>query len=163
MKTLFAELAEANRHINRTWLVAMAHLPLAELDRPQSAFFDTIFGAWNHILVGDQIWMARILGQPAPTSNLRERLCDSMETFRQARETTDADLIRIVAEATNFAQDIVYRNTKGTRFQTPLYQVLAHLFAHQSHHRGQISQMCHERKIAVPDGGLIDFYRSRPA
>lgn len=163
MKALFAELAEANRSINRTWLDGMAHLPLAELDQPQGAFFDTIFGTWNHILVGDRIWMARIRGQPAPTSNLRERLCATMESFRQEREETDAGLIRLVSGLTDFAQDLVYRNSQGAPFRTPLYQVLAHLFAHQSHHRGQISQMCHERKIPVPDGGLIDFYRSRPA
>jgi uncharacterized damage-inducible protein DinB len=162
MKMLFMDLAEANRHINRTWLDGMAHLALAELDRPQGAFFGSIFGTWNHILVGDRIWMARILNQPAPTDNLRERLCATMESFRPAREETDDGLIRLVAGMTDFAQDLVYRNTKGTRFQTPLYQVLAHLFAHQSHHRGQISQMFHERKIPVPDGGLIDFFRNRP-
>jgi uncharacterized damage-inducible protein DinB len=159
MKTLFTEQTAANRAINRSWLDGMAHLSLAELDRPQGAFFGSIFATWNHILLGDRIWMARIEGQTAPYTDLRQRICATMEDFRKEREATDAELIRIVGGETNFVRDILYQNTAGTRFQTPLYQVLAHLFAHQGHHRGQISQMCHERKIAVPDGGLIRFYR----
>jgi len=162
MKTLFMEQADANRYINRTWLDALAHLPLAELDRPQGAFFASIFGTWNHLLVGDRIWLARIQGRPRPYPSLRHRPCDSPQSLRREREATDDELIRWVAGEANFAQDLVYENMEGQPNRTPLYQVLAHLFAHQAHHRGHISQMCHERKIPIPDGGLIGYYR-RPA
>jgi uncharacterized damage-inducible protein DinB len=162
MKMLFAEMADANRYINRTWLKGMEHLSLEEVDQPQAAFFDSIFGTWNHILVGDRIWMARIQGRPPYTTNLRLRPCGTLDSLRRERETTDADLAGLIDGESNLARDIAYQNTQGTPFQTPLYRVLAHLFAHQAHHRGQISQMCHARKIPVPDGGLIDFYR-RPS
>ena len=71
----------------------------------------------------------------------------------------DAELIAMVKNESNVERVLKYQNSRGTSFETPLYQALAHLFAHESHHRGQISQMCHERKIDMPDGGLIEFYR----
>jgi uncharacterized damage-inducible protein DinB len=163
MKALFIEQDDANRFINRQWLDLLTPIPLAELDRPQGAFFGSIFATWNHILVGDRIWLARIHRQPAPYTDLRHRIADAMEHFRGEREATDAELIATVGAIEDFTQDLVYQNTRGTSFRTPLYQVLAHLFAHQNHHRGQIHQMCDERSIAMPDGGLIEYYRKLAA
>ena len=159
MRTLFGEQADANRFINRQWLDALASVPLAELDRPQGGFFDSIFGTWNHILVGDRIWTERIRGEPNSIANLRQRLATTMEDFRRERALSDDALVRAVGAETDFSRVLVYRNTKGTEFRMPLYRVFAHLFAHQAHHRGQIHQMCDERKIALPDGGLIEYYR----
>jgi uncharacterized damage-inducible protein DinB len=159
MKTLFVEQAEANRFINRQWLDALAPLSQAELDRPQGAFFDSIFGAWNHILLGDRLWMERIRGEPNSITNLRHRLTATLEDLRRERALTDDELARIVGAESDFSRELAYRNNRGLPFRTPLYQVLAHLFAHQAHHRGQIHQMCCERKIALPDGGLIEYYR----
>ena len=160
MRSLFVEQALANRYINRTWLDIMATLPLAELDRPQGAFFTSIFGTWNHILLGDRIWMARFAGQPNPYTNLRERIAHTFEDFRKERSATDDLLVRMMETEQDFSRMLVYRNTQGAEFRNPLYQMLSHFFAHQAHHRGQISQMCHERKIAIPDGGLIEYYRT---
>jgi uncharacterized damage-inducible protein DinB len=159
MRALFTEYAAANRFINRQWLEAMGSLPLAELDRPQGAFFDSIFGTWNHLLITDRIWMARIRDQPVPYDNLRHRAVHTWDDLKRERVATDEDLIRMIADEKDFERILAYRSTAGAPYKTPLYQILAHLFAHEGHHRGQISQMCHERKLAMPDGGLIEFYR----
>jgi uncharacterized damage-inducible protein DinB len=163
MRALFVEQAEANRFINRQWLEILSKLPLAELDKPQGAFFGSIFATWNHILVGDRLWMARILKQPAPYNDLRHRISEAMEDFCRERDKTDVELIDLVRNEPDFERVLVYRNSRGIHGETPLYQVLAHVFAHESHHRGHISQMCHERKIEIPDGGLIEFYRGLAA
>ena len=160
MKSLFQDLAEANRYINREWLEVLAPLSLKELDRPQGAFFGTIFGTFNHILLGDRVWLGRLGGQPFPSGKLSDRLCATVEEFRKERAKTDEALIALVEGEQNFERVIQYSNNQGNPDSQRLHQILLHLFAHQNHHRGHISQMCHERSIPIPDGGYIGFYRA---
>ena len=163
MKTLLMAQAEANRYINRQWLEALSSLSQAELDRPQGAFFGTIFGTFNHILLGDRIWLGRIQGRPFGFDRLSHRICETMEHFTAERATTDQELIDLVSGENDFERRIDYRDNRGKPDGQPLYQIMAHLFAHQNHHRGHISQMCHERGIAIPDGGYIAYFRSGAA
>ena len=58
---------------------------------------------------------------------------------------------------------VSYQDSKGNPHTQSFTELVTHVFAHQHHHRGQISQMCHELKIGIPDGGLTGFYRSRMA
>lgn len=37
------------------------------------------------------------------------------------------------------AGDVVYRNTKGQEFKTPIQDVLMHLVMHSAYHRGQVA------------------------
>jgi uncharacterized damage-inducible protein DinB len=153
------EQAEANRWINQEWWKALVHLSLEELDRPQGAFFGSIFGTWNHILLGDRIWLGRIEGQDYLFQKLADRVCATKEQFGVERDKTDVQLIERIAGTPDVMRILSYRGNQSQSYATPLYRIYQHLFAHQAHHRGQIHQMCDERKIALPDGGLIAFYR----
>lgn len=159
MKRLLLEQMEANRYINESWIRILKSLPMEQLDKPQGAFFDSIFGTFNHILLGDRIWLSRIGLEPFKFDTLRDRLCSTMEDFSRERAHTDDVLIALVAQEHDFLKAIVYRNLAGTEFRQPLYRILQHLHDHQCHHRGHISQMCHEQKIEIPDGGLLEYYR----
>lgn len=161
MKDLLLELARANRFINRTWLEIMSEVPFATLDENRGAFFESIFGTLNHILLGDRIWLGRLREEPYAFESLRQRLCADLESFKAEREATDAQLIAYVEQVSDFSRPLEYRSAQGDPFRQPLYEAIHHLFAHQHHHRGQVSQMCHELKIPIPDGGLLGYFRQR--
>lgn len=153
------EQAEANRWINQEWWNALAALTVEELDRPQGAFFGSVFGTWNHLLLTDRSWLSRITRRPFAFKTLADRLCHSKEEFSRERAVTDEEFIRVIEGETDITRVLEYRNSRGAEFRTPVHQILQHVFVHQAHHRGQIHQMCDERKVALPDGGLIYFYR----
>jgi uncharacterized damage-inducible protein DinB len=50
-------------------------------------------------------------------------------------------------------------NSRGQRFRTPLRQVLAHLFNHQTHHRGQVHDMLSQTAVPPPELDLIFYLR----
>lgn len=162
LHTHLLEQAHANRRINSEWWRALENLSLAELDRPQGAFFGSIWGTWNHLLLADRIWLSRLLNRPFTFNKLSDRLCHTQEEFQREREHTDREWIEAIAAEPDPRRMLAYRNTSGAEFRTPLFQVLQHLFMHQAHHRGQIHQMCDERGIVLPDGGLIGYYRAHP-
>lgn len=51
--------------------------------------------------------------------------------------------------------EFVYRNSKKEQFKQPVYQVLLHLFNHQTYHRGQIVTLL--RQLGVDKLPLTDF------
>lgn len=158
MNVLLAQ-AELNQAINEAWLSVLSEVPFAEIDADQGAFFGSIFGTLNHILLGDRIWLGRIKGEPFAFETTSDRLCGTLIEFTGERKLTDGELVRVTGEERDFSRVIEYRNSSGKPFLQPLHQILTHLIAHQHHHRGQISQMCHERGISIPDGGTIGYTR----
>lgn len=160
MKQLMLEMAEANQYINRLWIQVLSKIPMEDLDRPQGAFFDSIFGTLNHILLTDRIWVGRITGQLFPFQELSERICETQEEFSRERTRVDDVLLTMVSQEDNFSREIAYRTSAGQEYRQPMFQVLSHLFTHQHHHRGQVAQMCSEQNIDVPAGGMLAYYRA---
>ena len=162
MRTLFLDLALANEYNNAQWLTVMSDLPFDVLAEDQGGFFKSIFGTWNHILLGDRIWLGRIFDRPFPIQTLHDQPCADWPSFVAERATTDQEFIDFVRSESDFERTISYQTTSGAPNEERLHRILNHVFAHQNHHRGQISQMCHRLNIATPDGGMIDYFR-RPA
>ncbi|MBW7998541.1 MAG: hypothetical protein FVQ81_18600 [Candidatus Glassbacteria bacterium] len=61
----FQTLARYNEEANRILYDACARLDDSARKEERPAFFSSIHGALNHILVGDRIWMARFEGGEA--------------------------------------------------------------------------------------------------
>jgi uncharacterized damage-inducible protein DinB len=162
-RKILLDQAEANRFINRQWLDVLRPIPFAVLDENRGAFFGSIFGTWNHLLLGDRLWLGRIAGKPFPFESMSERLYEDLSSFELERSRTDDEWVELVEGWKDPESPVSYRNTKGNPFTQPFSEIMTHVFAHQYHHRGHISQMCHELKIDIPDGGALEFYRHRMA
>ena len=162
-RKILLDQAEANRFINRLWLNVLRPIPFATLDENRGAFFGSIFGTWNHLLLGDRIWLGRLLGKPYPFKSLSDRLCPDLAGFERERARTDNEWVEVVESWKDPESPVAYLDSKGNPYTQPFFELMTHVFAHQNHHRGQISQMCHELKIPIPDGGLLGFYRDRMA
>lgn len=63
-------LARYNALANRRLYEACARLPDAERKKRRPAFFGSIHGTLNHLMVGDRIWLARFSGEEVPSTNL---------------------------------------------------------------------------------------------
>ena len=65
------------------------------------------------------------------------------------------------ANEANITHVFAYQNTKKEHFKQPVYEVLLHLFNHQTYHRGQVVTMLRQSgidKISATD--FIVFSRS---
>ncbi|HET7716423.1 MAG TPA: DinB family protein [Bauldia sp.] len=140
MKGLFAMLAGYNRWANRRLYAAARALPDAEYRKPRGAFFGSLHGTLNHLVVADRIWMRRFTGEGPVQTRLDEILFDEFEALDSAREVEDQRIISFVdglGEA-DLAATFTYRTIVNPQDITqPLMPALAHFFNHQTHHRGQ--------------------------
>src|SRR3712207_9336311 len=83
-------LARYNTLANRRLYEACARLSSAERKKARPAFFGSIHGTLNHIMVGDRIWLARFEGEEVPSTNVDAILYKGFEELREARRAEDA-------------------------------------------------------------------------
>jgi uncharacterized damage-inducible protein DinB len=159
----FRTLARYNQWANRRLYAACAQLHEADYMKPRQAFFGSIHGTLNHSLVGDRIWMGRITGRDPGIKALDQILYGDFAGLRVAREAEDAQIITVID-----AMDLPTLNTTlrykplsdpGTTVSTPMRFVLAHLFNHGTHHRGQVHGLLSQTSVPPPSLDLIYFRR----
>jgi uncharacterized damage-inducible protein DinB len=132
--------AAYNAWANERLYAAAAKLSDTDYRADRGAFFKSVHGTLNHLVVADRIWMRRFTGEgPAPTQ-LDAILFDELEPLCAARRAEDQRIERYVdgLDEAKLAGDFTYRTISNPATITqPLAPALDHFFNHQTHHRGQ--------------------------
>jgi uncharacterized damage-inducible protein DinB len=137
----FRMLGRYNAWANARLYDAAARLDETQYKSDRGAFFKSVHGTLNHLLVTDRVWMKRFTGEGDAPDRLDAILFETFDALRVARVEEDA---RITAYAggldeARIAGTISYRRVSGPeQFVQQLAPALAHWFNHQTHHRGQI-------------------------
>lgn len=161
-------LAAYNSWMNTRVYDAAAKLPAQALAADRKAFFRSIIGTLNHLVVADSIWLKPFAEHPAQhpeldalraapiPSALDQMLHADLAGLRAHRTALDATIERWTAALT--AQDLAhvlhYANMKGVPAQKRFGTLLMHFFNHQTHHRGQVSTLLFQ---AGQDVGVTDL------
>ena len=139
MKSHFQKMAKYNAWAN-THLYAMARgLPEASYRQDVGAFFGSLHGTLNHLLATDRIWMRRFTGMGDPPKTVNAILFEDLPSLELARREEDQRIVQYVDGLSDidFGKELHYSTTSGVPQHNPLGDLLAHLFNHQTHHRGQ--------------------------
>ncbi len=128
-----------NRWANKRLYACAAQLTPEALAEDHGAFFRSLLGTLNHLLVTDRLWMSRLEGHSPLGTKLDEMLhlnFDDLAVARYAQDQRIVDYVHRLSEE-RIAETLDYATSSGAPQSQPLCQVLAHLFNHQTHHRGQ--------------------------
>lgn len=118
-----------------------ARLSDADYRADCGAFFKSVHGTLNHLLVTDRIWMHRFTGENETTQQLDAILHESFDDLRAARVVEDARIVAFIdgLEEARLARTFTYRAiSRPAQVVQTLDDALAHFFNHQTHHRGQV-------------------------
>ncbi|NCO85203.1 MAG: damage-inducible protein DinB [Rhodobacterales bacterium] len=124
----------------------VAAMDPAELSADRGAFFGSIMATLNHLLWADQVWLHRLAGHPAPDCGIAQSVALTptaavwgAERFRtDGRLTLWAEGVRAVDLLGNLTWQ---SGAAGRQVSRPVGLLVAHLFNHQTHHRGQVHAM----------------------
>ena len=150
-------LAAYNRWMNERLYALCADLPDAERRRDRGAFFRSIHGTLNHLLLGDRIWLGRFTGAPFEVASLDQELTSDFAELRRERERTDREITDFVASLTpaDFEGALHYTSfVSPAPRSVPFWAALTHFFNHQAHHRGQLTTLLMQGGI---DPGVTDL------
>ncbi|MCV2883678.1 DinB family protein [Aestuariibacter sp. AA17] len=168
------KLAEYNEWMNENVYDAASQLSRSALNANRGAFFGSVLGTLNHILVGDIIWLKRFHAQMpqfaslAPMQALQQPvsldqiLHNDIKSARQVRQQLDKLMLTFTHELTDEAlvtTSIKYQSMKGQSHQKPLSYLLLHVFYHQTHHRGQASTLLSQMGVDI---GVTDLLMKIP-
>ena len=129
-----------NAWCNARLYAAAAASSDADYRADRGAFFKSLHGTFNHLLVGDRIWMRRFTGTGELPQSLDAILYDDFAQLARGARAEDARISRyIAASATAISPaPIRYRTfVQPAEIEQPLAPALDHFFNHQTHHRGQ--------------------------
>ncbi|MGE0316179.1 MAG: DinB family protein [Lautropia sp.] len=161
-------LAEYNGWMNRKLVAAARRLAPAELALDRGAFFGSILGTLNHLVVGDTIWLKRFAAHPAGFASLdpvralpapgalNARVFDSLEPLAAHRALLDDAILAWTGELVDADLDhpLRYANTRGVTSTRSFYALAVHFFNHQTHHRGQATALLNQAGVDV---GVTDL------
>jgi uncharacterized damage-inducible protein DinB len=140
MKEHFRQFAAYNAWANRRLYAAAAELSDQDYRADRGAFFRSMRGTLNHLLVADRVWMQRFTGEGDPPDRLDAILYDDLGGLRAAREAEDRRIVAYVdrLDEAKLGGTIRYRRVSTPdEFEQALMPALTHFFNHQTHHRGQ--------------------------
>lgn len=140
MTERYRMFAGYNAWANHRLYEATAKLTDAEYRADRGAFFKSVHGTLNHLLVGDRIWMQRFTGKGEGPARLDMILFDDLSALAAARRAEDARIDDWVCAlgAADLERSFTYRSiTNPVTVMQPLAPALDHFFNHQTHHRGQ--------------------------
>ncbi len=173
LKASFILMADYNQWMNRNIYEAASTLSTSELKENRGAFFGSIIGTLNHILVGDTIWLKRFADHPAQfktldyvrdiqnPKGLNTILYTTFDELLIARKRMDNTILEFADELSDdvLISPLTYQSTKGELFIKNLGFLIQHLFNHQTHHRGQVTTLLNQAGIDV---GTTDLLLSIP-
>lgn len=168
LKDQFELLSIYNQWMNSKIYKSASLLAATDLTKDRGAFFGSILGTLNHILVGDTLWLKRfadhssrvsslqeVANLPNPTS-LSQIVYDDIGSLSEHRAWLDRQIISWIAELPKGDLDSVlsYHNTKGIPVNKRYSSLILHFFNHQTHHRGQVSALLSQAGVDV---GVTDL------
>jgi uncharacterized damage-inducible protein DinB len=150
-------LASYNHWMNERLYALCADFPDEERKRDRGAFFKSIHGTLNHLLLGDRIWLGRFVGRPFVVGSLDQELYADFAELRAEREGTDREIEAWAASLApaDFEGTLRYTSLVNPAPRSyPFWVAATHFFNHQTHHRGQLTTLLAQAGI---DPGVTDL------
>jgi uncharacterized damage-inducible protein DinB len=150
-------MARYNQWMNRKLYECSAGLSDEQRKQDRGAFFKSIHGTLNHLLVGDSVWMGRFQAPAFVPTSLAQELHADFGELRRARAAMDQRILDWTANLTDavLASELQYTSIVNPQpRRMPMGLAVAHFFNHQTHHRGQVTTLLSQCAI---DPGVTDL------
>ncbi len=153
----YPAMARYNRWMNGRIYAYCEKLSDAERKRDRGAFFRSIHGTLNHLLLGDRLWLSRFLAREFRFKALADELYSDFAELAREREKTDAEILDWVEtlDEKRLAAPLEFHSVVRNRdHRFPTWFLAQNFFNHQTHHRGQVTTLLMQAGV---DPGVTDL------
>lgn len=134
MKEKLIDLFEYTYHFNSE-MIRIISENIAKVD-------EKIISLINHTLNAQQVWNSRILNE----KSFEVWQINSFEKLEEINNQNFQTSIQII-ENSDFDQRIEYQNSKGSKFENTIFEILFQAINHSTYHRGQINSLLKQSGI----------------
>lgn len=140
-------MSRYNQWQNKSIYTAADKLSEDERKADRCVFFGSIHRTLSHLLWGDQIWMVRFADTPMPavdTITASADMVSDWQDLKRQRQIFDDVILDWSAKLAD--EDVQgdltwFSGSAQCEITKPLGFLIAHMFNHQTHHRGQVNAM----------------------
>jgi len=152
--------ARNNHWSNHRLHSACLRLPTPEYYANRPNFFGSIHLHLDHIVFVDWLYLERLTEEQYLPADVGDELHSELAPLVEDQVTADRALIEYCEAATpeTLASKVSFKLLDSTQYTESVWSVLAHLFTHQIHHRGQVHDMLSATSVAPPQ--LDEFFLS---
>ena len=159
-KTQFSILIQYNAWANGRILKSSEQIDPAQFTAPAPTSHGSLRGTLVHIYGAERVWRTRCDEKISPPALPSE---DEF-SFLSLKEVWLAEMQRMLVyiqglAETDFEQTVIYRNTSGKSFETPLWQILTHVVNHGTQFRSEAAMILSGWGHSPGDLDMIAFYR----
>jgi len=150
-------MAAYNRWMNDRLYEACSKASDEQRRKDLGAFFKSMHGTLNHLLLADRIWLGRFSQKPFQATSLNQELYSKFDELREQRDQTDRDITEwaISLRDSDFGGTLHYVSIVDPQPRScPFDIAVVHFFNHQTHHRGQLTTLLMQSGI---DPGITDL------
>ena len=139
MKELFVSYASYNSWANGLLLPLIVSLSSEQQKQEAKSSFSSLYATVLHMLDAESMWWQRL--------KLQENIVRPSDSFAGGMNDLSAALQKmdkcwqdwiLQASEPMLQHQFIYQNTKRESFKQPIWQMLQHLFNHNTYHRGQL-------------------------
>jgi len=158
LKDYLVAQARNNHWSNYRLHNACAGLPATEYFADRPSFFGSIHAHLDHIVFVDWLYLERLTAKRLLPVDVGDLLHQEFAPLAQDQIAADLAIIDFCQTATSdvLASTVAFELLDGTPCTECVTSVLAHLFTHQIHHRGQVHGMLSATSAAPPQ--LDEFF-----
>jgi len=173
----YTTLARYNRSVNESVFALLSALPEGAFDAERPCYFGSIRGVFKHILICDIHWMRRfreVFGYAKPLDHPRFEPAGHAWTkyefggfadLLRERKVLDDLILEFArtADTSKFGDVLAYADSGGNPHRYYFRDAFEHFFNHQTHHRGQLSQILDELGVEHDYSDLLAVLEIPPA
>jgi uncharacterized damage-inducible protein DinB len=163
MKQLLQQYAAYNLWANKTITGRIIQLNEEIIRKETKSSFNSIYKTLLHLMDVESVWWQRL--------KLAEHVEWPAKNFEGNTEVLIRQLLQlsrqwfewvVTANEINLEHVFGYYNSKKEYFKQPVYEMLLHLFNHQTYHRGQLVTIMRQHDIEkIPGTDFIIFSRNK--
>ena len=155
----FILLANFNKLANEKIITFCNKLTEIAYKKDRGAFFSSIHGTLNHLLVVDRAFISRLEGKDHGIKSLDQILYKNLSELEDARIKEDKRLVDLVNRLSgeSLTKEITYTGFESGETTSTMNRILITIFNHQTHHRGQVHNMLSQAGIKPPQIDIPDL------
>ena len=142
------------------FLDAAAVLSQEELTRDLGTSYRSIHGALAHVVGAELVWLKRVVEGESMTLVPGVEELPDLEALRDGWERSKSGWQRVL-ELDDPGRMISYSNTRGQRFNDPLWLIMTHLVDHSATYLGVLIAGLRILGRTPPATGVIFYIRQR--
>ena len=162
MKQLLQQYAAYNIWANKKIIETANLLSEEQINKEIVSSFPSVYKTMAHLMEVEYVWWERLkllehTSMPGWFSGTFDELTKKLLELSQQWHNWIQN-----ANEVNISHVFAYQNSKKEHFKQPVYEMLLHLFNHQTFHRGQLITMFRQLGLdKIPPTDFIVFSRKK--